>query len=130
MVIEVEKGIRMGEGYSPIFKKHNELIEILQDMMLKEVGYTGVGSNCRMVFSPYGDAEDIGLFTIYNTLVFETGKPDMLRLTYIRVDSSDENDRLEISCELPDDFTPEITAGAIFDTWTQKSRSNIKVIEK
>lgn len=117
----------MGEGYSPIFKKHNELIEILQDMMLKEVGYAGVGSNYRMVFSPYGDAEDIGLFTIYNTLVFETGKPDMLRLRYIRVDK--ENNRLELECELPDDFDPEVTAGAIFDTWTQKSRSNIKIVK-
>lgn len=101
---------------------------ILQTLMIKEIGYTGVGSDSRMVFSPYGDAEDIGLFTVYATLVFETNKPDMIRIWYIRVDN--ENNRLELECELPDDFDPEVTAGAIFDTLTQRSRSNIKVIEK
>ena len=103
-------------------------MDILQTLMIKEIGYTGVGSDNRMVFSPYGDAEDIGLFTVYATLVFETNKPDMIRIRYIRVDN--ENNRLELECELPDDFDPEITAGAIFDTLTQRSRSNIKVIEK
>lgn len=118
----------MGDGYTPVFKKQSELVEILKTMMFDEIGYTGVGNECRMVFSPYGDAEDIGLFTVYTTLVFETGKPDMIRIRYIRVDN--ENNRLELECELPDDFDPEVTAGAIFDTLTQRSRSNIKVIEK
>jgi len=128
MVIEVEKGNIMGDGYTPVFRKKTELMGILQTLMIKEIGYTGVGSDSRMVFSPYGDAEDIGLFIVYATLVFETGKPDMIRIRYIRVDN--ENNRLELECELPDDFDPEVTAGAIFDTLTQKSRSNIKVIEK
>lgn len=90
----------------PLFNKRTELMYILQTLMMDE----------------------IGIFTVYATLVFETDKPDMLRITYIRVDN--ENNRLELTCELPDDFKPEVTAGAIFDTLTQKSRSNIKVIEK
>lgn len=109
----------------PLFNKRTELMYILQTLMMDEIGYSGVGSETRMVFSPYGDAEDIGLFTVYATLVFETDKPDMLRITYIRVDN--EDNRLELTCELPEDFKPEVTAGAIFDTLTQKSRSNIKV---
>ena len=118
----------MDKGISPIFRKKMELMGILQTLMIKEIGYNGVGSDSRMVFSPYGDAEDIGLFTVYATLVFETNKPDIIRIRYIRVDN--ENNRLELECELPDDFDPEVTAGAIFDTLTQRSRSNIKVIEK
>ena len=127
MVIEVEKGNIMGEGYTPVFKKRTELVEILKTMMLDELGYTGVGNECRMVFSPYGDAKDIGIFTLSASCVFKYGEPDKVDLVYTRVDN--ENNRLEISCELPDDFTPEITAGAIFDTWTQKSRSNIKIVK-
>lgn len=119
----------MGEGYTPVFKKRTELVEILKTMMFDELGYTGVGNECRVVFSPYGDAKDIGIFTLLAGCVFKYGEPDKVDLIYTRVNSSDDNDRLEISCELPDDFTPEITAGAIFDTWTQKSRSNIKIVK-
>ena len=129
MVIEVEKGNIMGEGYTPVFKKRTELVEILKTMMFDELGYTGVGNECRVVFSPYGDAKDIGIFTLLAGCVFKYGEPDKVDLIYTRVNSSDDNDRLEISCELPDDFTPEITAGAIFDTWAQKSRSNIKIVK-
>lgn len=128
MVIEVEKGNIMGDGYTPVFKKRRELIDILKTKMFNEIGYTGVGSEHRMVFSPYGDAEDIGLFTIMTAVVFKTGNPDILHILYTA--NYDDDSRLEMSCELPDDFDPEVTAGAIFDTLTQRSRSNIKVIEK
>lgn len=110
-----------------IFKKRRELIDILKTKMFNEIGYTGVGSEIRMVFSPYGDNKDIGLFTIMTAVVFKTGNPDMLHILYTV--NYDDDSRLEMSCDLPDDFTPEITADAIFQTWVQKSNdNNIKVV--
>lgn len=118
----------MEQEICPIFRKRKELMGILQTLMMEEIGYTGVGSEIRMVFSPYGDNKDIGLFTIMTAVIFKAGNPDMIHILYTKV--YDDDSRLEISCDLPDDFEPEVTAGAIFDTWTQKPRSNIKVIEK
>ena len=125
----MEENMKEDKHDTPIFRKRSELVEILKKMMFDEIGYGCVGSECRMVFSPYGDAEDIGIFTVYIGVRFKYGEPDMLTLWYIR-ETSNEDDKLDISREIPDDFTPEVTAGAIFDTLTQKSRSNIKVIKK
>nr|DAY22963.1 MAG TPA: hypothetical protein [Caudoviricetes sp.] len=112
-----------------LINKGKELFRLIDDIMSRRVNYIGVGSDTKKLYKPYGDADDIGTFTI-SISFFKDKDDEYMNLSYIMAGDNDDNGitRFNINVDLPSDFKPEITSLAVTDTWLGEEK-NIQIIK-
>ena len=106
--------------------KRDKLLDLVKDKLTEKISCTYRKEyDYKMVFTT-NDNKNIEFFTVIAAIEYDTPDGDVLNLQYgiSRVvpseNPSDEKkyiDTFKIDVLLPDDFTPEITAKAIVNTW-------------
>lgn len=106
--------------------KRDKLLDLVKDKLTEKISCTYRKEyDYKMVFTT-NDNKNIEFFTVIASIDYDTPEGDVLNLQYgiSRVvpseNPSDEKkyiDTFKIDALLPDDFTPEITAKAIVNTW-------------